>query len=52
MFTQEQFGVSGFSGTCGWDVNSSYKINGARTGENLFLLNGAPIGDNGDDQHV
>src|SRR5438270_7754044 len=47
VFTQEQFGASGFSGTRGWDVNSSYKINGARTGENLFLLNGAPISDNG-----
>ena len=47
VFTQEQFGASGFSGTRGWDANSSYKINGARTGENLFLLNGAPISDNG-----
>ena len=47
VFTQEQFGASGFSGTRGWDTNSSYKINGARTGENLFLLNGAPISDNG-----
>src|SRR5262245_41893441 len=43
IFTQEGFGPSGFSGTRGWDVNSSYKINGARTGQNLFLLNGAPI---------
>ena len=43
IFTQEVFGPSGFSGTRGWDVNSSYKINGARTGQNLFLLNGAPI---------
>jgi hypothetical protein len=47
IFTQEQFGASGFSGTRGWDVNSSYKINGARPGGNLFLLNGAPISDNG-----
>ncbi|HYP05311.1 MAG TPA: carboxypeptidase regulatory-like domain-containing protein, partial [Bryobacteraceae bacterium] len=45
VFTQEQFGASGFSGTRGWDVNSNYKINGARTGQNLFLLNGAPISD-------
>ena len=45
LFTQEQFGPSGFSGTRGWDVNNSYKINGARTGQNLFLLNGAPISD-------
>src|SRR5579884_1965709 len=47
IFTQEQFGASGFSGPRGWDVNSSYKINGARPGENVFLLNGAPISDNG-----
>jgi hypothetical protein len=46
IFTQEVFGNTGFSGTRGWDVNSSYKINGARTGQNLFLLNGAPISDN------
>jgi len=43
IFTQEAFGPSGFSGTRGWDVNASYKINGARAGQNLFLLNGAPI---------
>ncbi|MCI0388773.1 MAG: TonB-dependent receptor, partial [Acidobacteria bacterium] len=43
IFTQETFGPNGFSGTRGWDVNASYKINGARTGQNLFLLNGAPI---------
>jgi hypothetical protein len=30
IFTQEQFGASGFSGTRGWDVNSSFKFNGAR----------------------
>jgi len=45
IFTQEQFGASGFSGTRGWDVNNSYKFNGARAGNgnNLFLLNGSPI---------
>src|SRR5262249_43927458 len=43
IFGQETFGASGFSGTRGWDVNNSYKINGARQGGNLFLLNGAPI---------
>src|SRR5207248_7214549 len=47
IFTQEQFGAQGFSGTRGWDVNASYKINGARAGQNLFLLNGAPISDAG-----
>src|SRR5262245_17465564 len=46
VFTQETFGPNGFSGTRGWDTNNSYKINGARTGQNLFLLNGAPISDN------
>src|SRR5262249_7024551 len=45
VFTQEQFGASGFSGTRGWDVNANYKINGARTGQSMFLLNGAPITD-------
>jgi hypothetical protein len=43
IFTQETFGPTGFSGTRGWDTNGSYKINGARAGQNLFLLNGAPI---------
>jgi len=45
IFTQETFGPTGFSGTRGWDVNNAYKINGARGGQNLFLLNGAPISD-------
>jgi hypothetical protein len=45
IFTQEQFGASGFSGTRGWDVNNSYKFNGARAGNgnNLFLLNGSIV---------
>jgi len=43
IFTQEQFGANGFSGTRGWDTNGSYKINGGRPGTNQFLLNGAPI---------
>jgi hypothetical protein len=49
IFTQEQFGASGFSGTRGWDVNSSYKFNGARAGNgnNVFMMNGSPISDNG-----
>lgn len=49
IFTQEQFGASGFSGTRGWDVNSSYKFNGARggNGNNVFLLNGTPISNEG-----
>jgi hypothetical protein len=45
IFTQEQFGASGFSGTRGWDVNNSYKFNGARggNGNNVFMLNGTAI---------
>ncbi len=45
IFGQEQFGASGFSGTRGWDVNSSYKFNGARqgNGNNVFMMNGTAI---------
>jgi hypothetical protein len=48
IFTQEQFGASGFSGTRGWDVNNDYKFNGARAGNgnNTFTLNGGLISDN------
>ncbi|MBI1787485.1 MAG: TonB-dependent receptor, partial [Acidobacteria bacterium] len=47
LFTQQQFGSSGFSGTRGWDVNDAYTMNGGRTGTNQFLLNGAPISTDG-----
>src|SRR5688500_6227207 len=47
LFTQEAFGPSGYSGTRGWDTSNAYRINGARAGQNLFLLNGAPISDAG-----
>lgn len=47
LFTQQQFGSSGFSGTRGWDVNGSYTINGGRTGTNQFLLQGTPISSDG-----
>ncbi|MBS1855891.1 MAG: carboxypeptidase regulatory-like domain-containing protein [Acidobacteria bacterium] len=43
LFTQEQFGASGFSGTRGWDVNGSYVMNGGVQGTNSFSLNGAPV---------
>ena len=43
LFTQEQFGASGFSGTRGWDTNGSYVMNGGLNGTNSFSLNGAPI---------
>lgn len=47
IFTQEEFGATGFSGTRGWDVTGNYKINGGKTGTNQFLLNGAPISTTG-----
>src|SRR5258708_1972740 len=47
IFTQEAFGATGFSATRAWDLNNSYMINGGRTGTSQFLLNGAPISDNG-----
>ena len=47
MFTQREFGSTGFSGTRAWDVNGSFVMNGGRTGTNQFLLNGAPISTNG-----
>ncbi len=43
LFTQEQFGSSGYSGTRGWDVSSAYVMNGGVAGTNSFSLNGAPI---------
>ena len=43
LFTQEQFGSSGFSGTRGWDTNGAYTMNGGVAGTNSFSLNGAPI---------
>jgi len=43
LFTQEQFGAAGYSGTRGWDVSGAYVMNGGVQGTNMFLLNGAPI---------
>jgi hypothetical protein len=43
LFTQEQFGSSGYSGTRGWDVSGSYVMNGGVSGSNSFSLNGAPV---------
>jgi hypothetical protein len=47
LYTTETFGPGGNSGTRGWDTTNAYRINGARSGQNLFLLNGAPISDAG-----
>jgi hypothetical protein len=44
QFTQTQFGAGGgFSGTRGWDVNSSYTLGGGIVGNNQFTLNGVNI---------
>jgi hypothetical protein len=43
LFTQEEFGATGYSGTRGWDVSSAYVMNGGVSGTNSFSLNGAPI---------
>ena len=43
VFTQEQFGTSGFAGLRGWDANGRFIINGGREGTNQFLMNGAPV---------
>jgi hypothetical protein len=42
IFTQTSFGATGFSGTRAWDVNGSLSIHGSRTGNNEFLVEGAP----------
>ncbi|MCU1263643.1 MAG: hypothetical protein JWO80_6528, partial [Bryobacterales bacterium] len=43
LFTQEEFGSSGYSGTRGWDTSGAYVMNGGVSGTNSFSLNGAPI---------
>jgi hypothetical protein len=42
LFTQQAFGATGFSGTRAWDVNGNVSIHGSRTGNNEFLVDGAP----------
>ena len=43
LFTNEQFGQSGFSGTRGWDVTDKYVMSGGVQGSNSFSINGAPV---------
>jgi len=43
VFTQQQFGASGFSGTRAWDTNGSLTIHGGATSSNQFNLDGASI---------
>jgi len=47
LFTQIQFGSSGFSGTRAWDVNGNVTIHGSRTNNNEFLIDGAANGGTG-----
>jgi len=42
FFTQTTFGSTGFSGTRAWDTNGNISIHGSRTGNNEFLIDGAP----------
>ncbi len=43
IFTQKQFGASGFSGTRAWDVNGEWTIHGGVRNSNNFLVDGASI---------
>jgi len=47
MFTQRQFGSSGWSEHSAWAMGGAFTMNGGRTGTNQFLLNGAPISTEG-----
>jgi hypothetical protein len=47
LFTQQTFGATGFSGTRAWDVNGSLSIHGSRTGNNEFMVDGAPTSGTG-----
>ncbi len=60
LMTQQNFGVSGFSGTRAWDVNSQLSIHGSRpgggsnaiVGANSFMIDGAPMGITGGFNYV
>lgn len=43
IFTQEQFGTTGFAGLRGWESDDKFIINGSIEGTNQFLLHGAPV---------
>ncbi len=43
IFTQKQFGATGFSGTRAWDTNGQWTMHGGVTNSNQFLLDGASI---------
>ena len=43
IFTQQQFGASGFSGTRAWDTNGSVTMHGGTTNSSQFNLDGASL---------
>jgi len=43
IFTQQQFGASGFSGTRAWDTNGSVTMHGGTTSSSQFNLDGASM---------
>lgn len=43
LFTQEEFGATGYSGTRGWDSGDAFVMNGGVKGTNQFLMQGAPV---------
>ena len=47
VFTQQAFGADAFTGTRAWDTNGALTIHGSRASTNAFLLDGAPLGMNG-----
>lgn len=47
LFTQQQFGAQGFSGTNPYGVHGEFSIHGSATNTNAFLLDGAPLGVDG-----
>lgn len=46
-FTVNTFGPGGYSGTRGWDTSNAYSITGQPGSYTQFLLNGAPISQQG-----
>ncbi len=44
IFTQREFGATGFSGTRAWDTNGQWTMHGGVNNSNNFLLDGASIG--------
>ena len=47
VFTTQVFGAAGNSGTRAWDATGAYTIQGSFNNTNSFVLDGAPLGVNG-----